>query len=87
MGSSLLPKKGDLTQLKNYRPISLICTDAKTFTLLLNARLMPHLNRLISPAQLGFMPDRFIGDHGLSLHPAKMIATHTSSSSIALLLP
>lgn len=82
---SLLPKKGDLTSLSNYRPISLINTDAKSFTRLLNARLMPCFNRLISPSQLGFMPNRFIGDHGLSLNITKTIATHTSSS-IALLL-
>ncbi|KAG1311701.1 hypothetical protein G6F62_014380 [Rhizopus arrhizus] len=61
---TLLPKKGDLTSLKNWRPISLINTDAKVFTRLLNARLMPHLNRLISPQQLGFMPGRFIGENG-----------------------
>jgi hypothetical protein len=34
----LLPKKGDLSLLKNWRPISLINTDAKTFTRLINGR-------------------------------------------------
>ena len=29
---SLLPKKGDLSNLKNWRPIALINTDAKVFT-------------------------------------------------------
>jgi hypothetical protein len=38
----LLPKKGDLSLLKNWRPISLINTDAKVFTRLMNARLMPY---------------------------------------------
>ncbi|KAG0768660.1 hypothetical protein G6F24_001753 [Rhizopus arrhizus] len=61
---TLLPKKGNLTSLKNWRPISLINTDAKVFTRLLNARLMPHLSRLISLQQLGFMPGRFIGENG-----------------------
>ncbi|KAG0776244.1 hypothetical protein G6F22_012711 [Rhizopus arrhizus] len=57
---SLLPKKGDLTSLKNWRPISLINTDAKVFTRLLNARLMPYLSKIITTNQLGFMPG-----HGL----------------------
>ncbi|ORY99662.1 hypothetical protein BCR42DRAFT_444626 [Absidia repens] len=37
----LLPKKGDLGLLKNWRPISLINCDAKIFTRLINARLAP----------------------------------------------
>ncbi|KAG1144619.1 hypothetical protein G6F37_012271 [Rhizopus arrhizus] len=60
---SLLPKKGDLTSLKNWRPISLINTDAKAFTRLLNARLMSYLSKIITTNQLGFMPGRFIADH------------------------
>lgn len=39
--TSLLPKKGDLSRLKNWRPISLINTNAKVFTRLLNSRLTP----------------------------------------------
>ncbi|KAG2221556.1 hypothetical protein INT45_002570 [Circinella minor] len=41
---TLLPKKGDLTSLHNWRPISLINTNAKIFTRLLNARLC-YINR------------------------------------------
>ncbi|KAG1413688.1 hypothetical protein G6F59_010608 [Rhizopus arrhizus] len=62
--ASRIATQDDLTSLKNWRPISLINTDAKVFTRLLNARLMPHLNRLISLQQLGFMPGRFIGENG-----------------------
>ncbi|KAG1125721.1 hypothetical protein G6F37_013524 [Rhizopus arrhizus] len=71
---TLLPKKGDLTSLKNWRPISLINTDPKVFTRLLNARLMPHLNRLTSPQQLGFMPGRFIGENGKLLNVVMSVA-------------
>ncbi|KAI9310011.1 hypothetical protein BX666DRAFT_1483612, partial [Dichotomocladium elegans] len=35
---SLLPKKGDLTSLRNWRPIALINCDAKIFTCLLNSQ-------------------------------------------------
>ena len=83
---TLLPKKGDLANLKNWRPISLINTDAKVFTRLLNSRLMPHFSKCISPNQLGFMPGRFIADHGLTVNCIKMIAHQHRSTSIGLLL-
>jgi len=82
----LLPKSGDLSNLKNWRPLSLICCDAKIFTRLLNLRLMPLMNKLICPQQSGFMPGRFIGENGMMLHNTKLIATQQSSESIALLL-
>ncbi|KAK4520294.1 uncharacterized protein ATC70_008427 [Mucor velutinosus] len=77
----LLPKKGDLTNLRNFRPISLINCDAKIFTRLLNQRLMPHMQQLISPQQLGFMPNRFIGEHGftLLLHTSMHLRQHSLS--------
>ncbi|KAG1487412.1 hypothetical protein G6F53_012717 [Rhizopus delemar] len=53
----LLPKKGDRSQLKNWRPISLICADAKIFTRLLTTRLTRYLSDLIDPHQTGFMAD------------------------------
>ncbi|KAG0928469.1 hypothetical protein G6F30_012350 [Rhizopus arrhizus] len=83
---SLLPKKGDLTSLKNWRPISLINTDAKAFTRLLNARLMPYLSKIITTNQLGFMPGRFIADHGQLLQLIQMSAEKTDSTTIGLLL-
>ncbi|KAK4518783.1 uncharacterized protein ATC70_009006 [Mucor velutinosus] len=82
----LLPKSGDLSNLKNWRPLSLICCDAKIFTRLLNQRLMPFMNKIICPQQSGFMPGRFIGDNGMILHNTRLIAAETSSDSIALLL-
>lgn len=83
---TLLPKKGDLSNLRNWRPISLINTDAKVFTRLLNTRLMSHFSKCISPHQLGFMPGRFIADHGLTVNCVKMVAHQYRSSSIGLLL-
>ncbi|OBZ81357.1 Transposon TX1 uncharacterized protein, partial [Choanephora cucurbitarum] len=75
-----------INDLRNWRPISLINTDANIFTRPLNQRLMTHMSSSISSHQLGFMPNRFIADHGLSLHIAQLIATHTRCSTIALLL-
>lgn len=84
---TLLPKKGDLQSLRNWRPISLINTDAKIFTRLLNARLVQAADSLINPFQTGFLPDRFIADNGMLAKLAMEQARgHQSSSSIALLL-
>lgn len=83
---TLLPNKGDLTDPRNWRSIALINTDAKVFTRLLNARLMPHMNRLISPYQLGFMPGRFIGENGKLLHTVIVDAGSSSSTAVVLLL-
>ncbi|KAG1049071.1 hypothetical protein G6F43_008584 [Rhizopus delemar] len=83
---SLLPKKGDLKDLKNWRPISLINTDAKVFTRLLNARIVKCASKLINPYQTGFLGGRFIADNGLLV---KLIIEHarlTSSAAIGLLL-
>ncbi|CEP06792.1 hypothetical protein, partial, partial [Parasitella parasitica] len=83
----LLPKKGDLSQLKNWRLISsLINTDSKIFTRLINYRLMTHLVSKISTDQMGFMPHRFIGKQGIIPPCVQEIAIKTGSSTIGLLL-
>ncbi|KAG1125587.1 hypothetical protein G6F42_008578 [Rhizopus arrhizus] len=74
----LLPKTGDLSSLPNWRPISLINTDAKVFTRLLQSRMTRPSKELICQAQTGFLPERFIGDNGLFL---QLIQTHASFSS------
>ncbi|KAG1062006.1 hypothetical protein G6F41_011833 [Rhizopus arrhizus] len=82
----LLPKKGDLNLLQNWRPISLINIDAKVFARLLSARLLTHCSSLIHDAQKGFMPQRFIGDNGLMMQLAKIEAEKKHSTEICLLL-
>lgn len=82
----LLPKNQNLASLTQWRPISLIAVDAKIFTRLMNRRLMSVLSTRISTNQLGFMPNRFIGENGMLLQTAQAIATDNQSSSIALLL-
>ncbi|GAN11057.1 conserved hypothetical protein [Mucor ambiguus] len=77
----LLPKKGDLSLLKNWRSISHINTDAKIFTRLVNHRLMSHLGSKISTTQMGF-----IGEQGMIVQCMQEIATNTGSSTTALLL-
>jgi hypothetical protein len=59
--------KDDLSDLSNWRPISLINTDCKVFTRLLNSRLIGVVSQLTNKFQTGFMPRKFIGDRRLSL--------------------
>ncbi|KAG2214076.1 hypothetical protein INT45_010955 [Circinella minor] len=61
----LLPKKGDLSLLRNWRPLSLINCDAKLFTRLINKRIINVAQSLITPFQTGFLPNRFIAKNGL----------------------
>ncbi|KAK3512767.1 hypothetical protein QTP70_025123 [Hemibagrus guttatus] len=42
---TLLPKKGDLTHLKNWHPVSLLCTDCKLLSKALASRLTKGVGR------------------------------------------
>lgn len=63
----ILHKKGDKSDLANCRPITLIAADCKIFTRIMNARVVEVANTIITPYQCGFLPGRYIGDHGMSL--------------------
>lgn len=83
---TLLPKQGDSTLLKNWRPISLICTDAKVFTRMLNTRMGPLVEKLVNRYQSGFLHKRFIGDNGLLVRLAMSLAQRFDLPGAALLL-
>lgn len=82
----LLPKKGDLTDLKNWRPISLINCDAKIFTRILNTRISTVATTIIQPSQTGFMHGRFIGDNGLLVHLIIQEGRYRNYPGIGMLL-
>jgi exonuclease III len=82
----LLPKKGDLSSLKNHRPISLINCDAKVFTRLITQRLGPLVKKLLNPYQSGFVPGKFIGDNGLALSMVLEQAKSLDLSGVGILL-
>lgn len=48
---TLIPKKGDLTQLENFRPITLLNADYKLFSKILANRTQPLLGNLLGPGQ------------------------------------
>lgn len=55
---ALIPKIAGPETLGNYRPISLCNTVYKLITRIIVTRLRPHLNKLVSPMQLAFIPGR-----------------------------
>uniref|UniRef100_A0A670HM89 Reverse transcriptase domain-containing protein n=1 Tax=Podarcis muralis TaxID=64176 RepID=A0A670HM89_PODMU len=61
---TLIPKQdSDLTQVKNYRPISLLNTDYKIFAGILAKRLKKILQEVIHVDQAGFLPNRQMKDN------------------------
>ncbi|KAG0979123.1 hypothetical protein G6F28_011964 [Rhizopus arrhizus] len=81
-----LTKKGERIQLQNWRPVSLICADAKIFTRLLATRINEVLPHLINVHQTGFMPERFIANNGATTRLIMKIAERFKLPRIALLL-
>ena len=73
---SLLPKKGDLTKLTNWRPVSLQCCDAKILSKVLANRLKLAMPDLVSASQVCSVPGRQIQDHLLLIREAISMAKH-----------
>ena len=59
---TLLPMKGELVLLKNWRPVALLCTDYKILSKCLANRLKKDLARLIHYDQTYCIPGRSIKD-------------------------
>jgi hypothetical protein len=57
---TLIPKKGDLTALSNWRPITLLNTDYKLITRCLSSRISSVLPSLITTDQSYCVPGRTI---------------------------
>jgi hypothetical protein len=60
---SLLHKKGDRSNLGNYRPLTMLCADYKVISKLLATRLDNVLQQYIHPDQAGFVSGRQITDN------------------------
>ncbi|KAG1455886.1 hypothetical protein G6F46_011585 [Rhizopus delemar] len=82
----LLAKKGDLTSLQNWRPISLINCDAKIYTRIINSRMRQVISPIINRCQTGFMPNHFIAENRLVLNMVMGHARRCNRNDIALLL-
>lgn len=60
---SLLPKKGDLSILKNWRPVALMTTEYKILSKCLANRLKKYLHLIIHKDQTYCVPERTISDN------------------------
>ena len=61
---NLIPKKDkDLTDLKSWRPLSILNTDYKILTKVLGNRLKTVLQDIISTDQVGYMKNRYCGEN------------------------
>ena len=60
---TLLPKKGDLQEIKNWRPVSLLCTDYKMLSKVLANRLKKVMDQVIHRTQTYCVPGRSIVDN------------------------
>ena len=61
---NLIPKtQKDLRYLSNWRPVSLLQTDYKILTKTLALRLQKVLPKIISTDQVGYIPNRYIGEN------------------------
>ncbi len=70
---TLLYKKGDTRDVRNYRPITLLNTDYKLYAACLAQRLSGAASRFVSPTQLGFVPRRVITE---SSHLTKLLQAY-----------
>ena len=61
---TLVPKKGkNLTDLKSWRPISILNTDYKILAKILASRIKKALPEIIDTDQIGYMQGRFCGEN------------------------
>jgi hypothetical protein len=63
---TLIYKKGARTSIKNYRPISLLCSDYKIIATVLAERMRKVCSSIIHKDQTGFVPNRYIGENIVS---------------------
>ena len=65
---TLLFKKSDRTDVRNYRPLTMLNTDYKIYTKILAERLKTVVHQFVAECQKGFVPKTFISECSMLLH-------------------
>lgn len=82
----LLPKKAQLTCVKDYRPISLIHSFGKLFSKVLARRLDPHMCDMVSDVQSAFIKSRSIHENFLYVRNLARTMHHRKKPCLLLKL-
>jgi hypothetical protein len=80
----IIPKKGDLSQIKNWRPISLLNCIYKIVSKTINNRLKTVTDRILSRAQKGFTSSRFLQE--VLINVIETIAKCNNENAAGLIL-
>ena len=83
---SLLYKKKDRADPRNYRPITLLNGDYKIMMRATATRVAEAAVQFVSPCQTGFVPDAFIGENIMLLQLIQSYVEEENSDAIFLFL-
>jgi len=83
---TLIPKKADAVEAKDYRPISLVHSFAKLVTKMMANRLAPQLDSLVASNQSAFIRGRCIHDNYMLVQQTIKILHRRKISSLFLKL-
>ena len=83
---SLIHKKGDKKNLKNYRPISLTNSDYKIIAFIFAKRLQKVIDKLISKYQSAYIKGRYIGDNARLILDIFEYCTENNQDGLLLFL-
>lgn len=78
----LLPKKGDLRTIENWRPVSLLCTDYKIIAKAIANRLKAVAGRVIGQEQTYSIPGRTIHNIGTVRDVISLARIHHTNSGL-----
>jgi exonuclease III len=80
----LIPKKGDLKQIKNWRPISLLSCYYKIISRVINHRLGSVIDKVTSRGQKAYNSKRYIQEVILNLNGAANYCINTGKSGLIM---
>ena len=83
---TLLPKRDDARNVKDFRPISLVHSFAKLITKILANRLASHLNQMVSTTQSAFIKKRFIQDNFMLVQQTARFLQHQKQPRVLIKL-